>query len=376
MADRLRVGVIGCGLIAQVMHLNYLRELSDRFEVTAVCDLSAEVRAACAREYGATEQYESWQELLTRPLDAVLVLTSGSHAPIAVAAAEAGLHVLVEKPMCFSVAEGQEMVAAADRAGKLLMVGYNKRYDPAYRRLIEESQKLADLRLLRITTLESPIPPYVQHYNLRRGGPLPKALVQTLKDDDDARIDAALPDADSLSRWAYRNVLLDSLVHELNAMRGVVGEPESLLFADLRENGVTAVFKYGSAQCVLTWVDLPVIARYQMEFAFYSPERRVTLSFPSPFLRSMPTMLITEEGEADSPHASRTEEVTSYRESFKEELMHFHECVTSGRQPITSGKDSLHDIALCESLVAVHRSRAPRDHPSEPAMAAAPTKRS
>src|SRR6266550_1710146 len=152
MADRLRVGVIGCGLIAQVMHLNYLRELSDRFEVTAVCDLSAEVRAACAREYGAAEQYESWQELLTRPLDAVLVLTSGSHAPIAVAAAEAGLHVLVEKPMCFSVAEGQEMVAAADRAGKLLMVGYNKRYDPAYRRLIEESRKLADLRLLRSTT--------------------------------------------------------------------------------------------------------------------------------------------------------------------------------------------------------------------------------
>ena len=313
MADRLRVGVIGCGLIAQVMHLNYLRELSDRFEVAAVCDLSAEVRAACAREYGVTEQYESWQELVTRPLDAVLVLTSGSHAPIAVAAAEAGLHVLVEKPMCFSVAEGQEMVAAADRAGKVLMVGYNKRYDPAYRRLIEESRKLADLRLLRITTLESPIPPYVQHYNLRRGGPLPKALVQTLKDDDDARIDAALPDADSLSRWAYRNVLLDSLVHELNAMRGVVGEPESLLFADLRENGVTAVFKYGSAQCVLTWVDLPVIARYQMEFAFYSPERRVTLSFPSPFLRSMPTTLITEEGEADSPHASRTPSTGSNR---------------------------------------------------------------
>src|SRR5438067_9027176 len=376
MADRLRVGVIGCGLIAQVMHLNYLRELSDRFEVAAVCDLSAEVRAACAREYGVTEQYESWQELVTRPLDAVLVLTSGSHAPIAIAAAEAGLHVLVEKPMCFSVAEGRAMIDAAEKAGKVLMVGYNKRYDPAYSRLVEESRKLADLRLLRITTLESPIPPYVQHYNLRRGGPLPKALVQTLKSDDDARVEAALPDSDSLSRWAYRNVLLDSLVHELNAMRGVLGEPDSLLFADIRETGLTAVFKYGSAQCVLTWVDLPVIARYEMEFAFYSPERRVTLSFPSPFLRSMPTMLITEEGEADSPRASRTEEVTSYRESFREELVHFYQCVTTGSRPITSGSDSLRDIALCESVVAVHRSRQRRDNPSEPALAAAPGQRS
>lgn len=373
---RLKVGVIGCGLIAQVMHLNYLRELSDRFEISAVCDLSEEVRAACAREYGVTEQYESWQDLITRPLDAVLVLTSGSHAPIAVAAAQAGLHVLVEKPMCFSVAEGEEMIAAAEKAGTVLMVGYNKRYDPAYSRLIEESRKLADLRLLRITTLESPIAPYIQHYNLRRGAPLPKALLQTLKDDDNARVEAALPDADPLSRWAYRNVLLDTLVHELNAMRGVLGEPDSLLFADIRENGLTAIFKYGSAQCILTWVDLPVIARYEMEFAFYSPERRVTLSFPSPFLRSMPTTLITEEGDADSPHASRTEEVTSYRESFKEELVHFHECVTTGRLPITSGRDSLRDIALCESIVAVHVSRAALNQPSEPAMVATPRKRS
>ena len=203
---------------------------------------------------------------------------------------------------------------------------------------------------------------------------MPKARLQTLKDDDNARVEAAIPGADPLSQWAYRNVLLDSLVHELNAMRGAMGEPDSLLFADIRETGLTAVFKYGAAQCVLTWVDLPVIARYQMEFALYSPERRVTLSFPSPFLRSMPTMLITEEGEADSPHASRTEEVTSYSESFKEELVHFHECVTTGRQPMTSGNDSLRDIALCESVVAVHRSRTPREHPSEPVMAAASRK--
>ena len=192
-----------------------------------------------------------------------------------------------------------------------------------------------------------------------------------MTEDDDARVDVAIPDADPLSRWAYRNVLLDSLVHELNAMRGMMGEPDSLEFADLRETGLTAIFNYGAAQCVLAWVDLPVIARYQMEFAFYSPERRVTLSFPSPFLRSMPTTLIIEDGEANSPYSSRTEQVTSYRESFKEELAHFHDCVTGGRTPVTSGLDSLHDIALCEALVAVHRSRTRLDRPSEPAMAAA-----
>ena len=375
MAGRLRVGVIGCGLIAQVMHLHYLRELSDRFEIAAVCDVSEEVRSACVREYAVPEQFSSWQELLTRRLDAVLVLTSGSHAPIAIAAAKAGIHALVEKPMCFSVAEGRAMIEAADGAGTVLMVGYNKRYDPAYVRLVEEARTLADLRLVRITTLESPIAPYVAQYNLRRGGPLAKSLAQSLQDDDDVRISAAVGDVDGLSRWAYRNVLLDSLVHEFNAMRGVMGEPDALEFASIRETGLTAIFRYGSAQCILAWVDLPDIARYSMEFAFYSPERRVTLAFPSPFLRSMPTLFISEDGTPKSPRASRTEEVASYEESFKQELVHFHDCVTNGHRPTTSGADALHDIALCESVVAVHREGRARAHPSEPAMATSPRER-
>jgi len=370
MGERLKVGVIGGGLIAQVMHLHYLRELSDRFEISAICDLSAEARTAIAHEYAVPQQFDSWQELVTQPLDAVMVLTSGSHAPAAIAAAEAGKHVLVEKPMCFSVAEGQAMVEAADKAGVTLMVAYNKRYDPAYVRLVEESAHLRDVRLFRITTLESPLDPYVSHYNLRRGGPLPKELAQKLTDDNQARITAAIGEADPLSRWAYHVVLLDSLVHELNAMRGIMGEPDRLEYSDIRETGLTAIFKYGATQCILAWVDLPGIARYEMELALYSPDRRLTLSFPSPFLRSMPTLLVSEAGEPKSPRSSRTEEITSFNESFKEELIHFHDCVTKGREPVTSGRDTLHDIALCEAIVGVHRSRAPRERPSEPVLTA------
>jgi len=361
---RLRVGVIGCGLIAQVMHLHYLRELSDRFEIAAVCDISADVRDACAREYGVPAQFERWQDLVAHDLDAVFVLTSGSHAPAAVAAAKAGRHVLVEKPMCFSVAEGREMIAASKAAGKTLMVAYNKRYDPAYRRLQEKAKELEDLRLVRITTLESPIEPYVRHYNLRRGGPLPAELAESLKADNASRIKAAIGDVDDLSRWAYHAVLLDSLVHEINAMRGTLGEPDELVWADIRETGLTAVFRYGSAQVVLLWVDLPEIARYQMEFAFYTPKRRMTLSFPSPFLRSAPTLFIDETGTPRYAETQRMEEVVSYEESFKQELVHFHECATTGKEPVTSAEDTLHDIALCKAVVDVHRSRKPLARPS------------
>ena len=71
---------------------------------------------ACAGDYGVPRTFTRWEDLLAAPLDAVLILTSGSHAPIAIAAAEAGKHLLIEKPMCFSVAEGRAMIGAARQA--------------------------------------------------------------------------------------------------------------------------------------------------------------------------------------------------------------------------------------------------------------------
>jgi predicted dehydrogenase len=361
---QLKVGVIGCGLIAQVMHLHYLRELPEQFEIAALCDVSDTLREACARDYAVRRTCADWREVLAMDVDAVLVLTSGSHAPIAVAAAEAGKHVLVEKPMCFSVAEGQAMIAAAERAGVTLMVGYNKRYDPAYRRLQDAAKGLRALRLVRVTTLESPLQPYVAHYRLHRADGLPAALAEQFAADDAARITAAIGEADPLSRRAYHQVLLDSMVHEFNAIRGVLGEPDRLEFAAISEHGLTAILRFGATQCIVAWVDLPGMARYQMELAFYALDRRLTLSFPSPFLRSMPTLLTAEAGESDGPRAWRNEEVASYAESFKQELLHFHDCVTTGCVPVTSGVDALRDIALCQAVLASHRSRLPRDLPT------------
>ncbi|MFZ0383268.1 MAG: Gfo/Idh/MocA family oxidoreductase, partial [Solirubrobacteraceae bacterium] len=76
MADRTRVGVVGCGLIAQVMHIPYLAELSDRFELAALCDIRPAVVAACAERYGVPAVTTRAEELLAMPLDAVVVATS------------------------------------------------------------------------------------------------------------------------------------------------------------------------------------------------------------------------------------------------------------------------------------------------------------
>jgi predicted dehydrogenase len=367
LAQRNRVGVVGCGLIAQVMHLPYLAELNDRYEIAALCDISSGVLAACAHKYGVTRTFTRWEELIDEPLDAVFVLTPGSHAPIATAAAQVGLHVFSEKPLCLSVAEGQELLQAVERSGVCLMVGTMKRYEPAYERLVTLVADLEDLRLVRVTTLESPLSHYVAHYGVRTGDDVPAATLAALAADDDERVEAALGAVDTGTRQAYRTVLLDCLVHEFNALRGVLGEPDRVVSATLSPTCVGVNLAFGGVPCHLSWVDLPGIARYHQELAFYSPERRVTLALPSPFLRSTPGELIIEDGDPLGPSASRTVEVVGYEEAFKLELLEFSECIRSGREPRTPGIDGLRDVALCEAIARAHVTGAPVDKPTESA---------
>lgn len=363
MTQRLRVGVVGAGIIAQVMHLHYLRELGGHYEVAALCDIAPENAEANAASHRIPKVFTDWREMLREPIDAVVILTSGSHATIAIEAARAGKHVLVEKPMCLSVAEGKEMRDAAVDSGVVLMVAYPKRYDLAYERFRAEVASVADPRLLRVTTFESPFRPYVQHYSLAPVAPVPTDAIQSWQAETAASITLALGDADEFLRKTYHHVLLDSLVHELNAIRGVLGEPDRLEYVDLQPSRVTLIFRFGSLPATINWLDLPGFTNYKMEFACFGPDKRVTLSFPSPFLRSAPTLLEIEGGDNGTTRSWRTQEITSYDSAFKRELVAFHECVTTGRPPLTDADDGLHDVAICQSIIRSFQTGAPIDHP-------------
>ena len=361
---RLRVGLIGAGVIAQVMHLHYLAELSELFDVRAVCDIAADNARACAERYGIPVACTDWRDLIAEPVDAVLVATSGSHAPIAIAAARAGRHVLVEKPMCFSTGEGRAMVAAAEQAGVVLMVGYPKRYDPGYARFRQEAGDLADARLVRVTTLEAPFLPYLAHYPLLPPAQPPAEVAERLRAESLAAAAAAIGPASELELRVYTGVLLDTLVHELNTVRGLLGEPDLLEYADLSDHAVTVLLRFGDVRVAIHWLDLPGLARYQMEFAMYAPDRRVTLTFPSPYLRNEPCALIVEGGDTETARSWRTEEIAGYQSGFKGELEAFAACIRAGSEPVTSGRDGLADIALCQAIIRSHRDRKPVPAPT------------
>ena len=357
------MGVVGCGLIAQLMHLHHLRLMRDRFEVVALCDVAPRLLAEIGREHGVARLHSRYETLLEEDLDAVLVLTSGSHAPPVIAAARAGRHVFVEKPLCLTPAEGEEMVAAAEAAGVILMVGYHKRYDPAYERALQEVGLLSRAVLARVTTLEGPLEPTIAPFGIRRPEPLEPALAAQLAEADAALVAEALPDADPVVRRAYRDFLLDSMVHELNAIRGLFGDPVQVRYASIRADGqgIVAVLALpDEVDCVATWSNVPGLDRYEQQIAVYAPERRVVLTYPSPFLRNLPTVLEVEAG--DEHGATWRQTVTaSWDSAYRRELEHFHHCVSTGERPRTSGSEGLVDVRLVHEIAlaaAAHRQNA------------------
>ena len=147
--EPLRVGVVGCGQIAQIMHLPYLAELP-QFRVTAICDLSPMVVEAVGERFGVPARFTSFTDVVGREdVDAVAVLTM-EHAAVAVAATEASKHLFIEKPLGFSLGEADRIIDAVDRAGVTAMVAYMKRYDPGYEFGAARMQAMDDVRLIRV----------------------------------------------------------------------------------------------------------------------------------------------------------------------------------------------------------------------------------
>jgi len=128
----LRVAVIGCGTIARRLHVPAL--IAAGAEVSVFASRSRASAQAAADEAGGGDVHTDWREAVVRAdIDAVVVCTPNAlHAPIAIAAAEAGKHVLVEKPFATSVADVDAMIAAAEAAAVVLMPAHNVRFAPPF----------------------------------------------------------------------------------------------------------------------------------------------------------------------------------------------------------------------------------------------------
>jgi UDP-N-acetylglucosamine 3-dehydrogenase len=141
--EKVKIGVIGCGSIAQHRHLPEYK-MNEQVELVAVCDINTERANSVAQQYGV-KAYTNYEELLASgTVEAVSVCTPNYlHAPISVAALNSGVHVLCEKPMATSEEEAKAMIEAAKTNGKKLMIGHNQRFVASHqkaRELIEKGE--------------------------------------------------------------------------------------------------------------------------------------------------------------------------------------------------------------------------------------------
>ncbi len=129
--DTFNIGVLGAGQIAQSAHFVAIRK-SKTATLYAICDAAEDLLARMAAIHQPTTTFDDYDAMLADSnVDAVIIAVADQfHVPLAIKALDAGKHVLVEKPMGTTVEDAEELVKAAKRNRRVVIVGHEKRYDP------------------------------------------------------------------------------------------------------------------------------------------------------------------------------------------------------------------------------------------------------
>jgi predicted dehydrogenase len=358
---RLKIGVVGAGLIGQLEHIPNLLKLRTHFELIGVAERSAMVRKEL--ESRGLTAYGSYQELLDADIEVILIAAPDQyHAEITLAALKQGKHVFCEKPLCFSVAEARDIAAARDAAGKVVQVGYMKRFDPSYEKLLSLLPRDASaLRSISVEVQDPDAWPFNQHQgDFVRATDLPPQLIaegNALRQQQVRRATGRVLTGSDMSGFA--NSYCSGLIHDINAVHGmldamgietgrVVG---AAFFAD-GDGGHGCVRLTG---CKGLWqmshLVVPKVADYIERISVCFDDATYELTFPSAYLNYFPTRLTTAR--SDGSVWQKTEYRVSYEEAFVRELIGLWSSIVEGKPTRNTVEEAGRDLRLVAQLAAV-----------------------
>ncbi|MGI8483199.1 MAG: Gfo/Idh/MocA family protein, partial [Thermomicrobiales bacterium] len=331
--NQLRVGVIGLGEVAQVTHLPILQLLRDRFRLTAICDIAPSLIAEIGELYGIPEdaRYLDFHDLTARDdLDVVFVLNSDEyHADCAIAAMRTGKHVLVEKPMCLTLGEAEAMIRERDSAGVQLLVGYMRRYAPAFLEAVERMRSMNPINYVRVRDIigrNQLIVDQVEH--VFRPRDFPPEANENRQQRAARLVTEAIGHATPELTRSYR-LLCGLSSHDLSAMRELIGMPERVLSASSWNGGsyLHVVMDYGEFRAVLeTGVDSQV--RFDAHIEIYGETSSIRIEYDTPYIRHLPTRLFVEETQGES--FAQTVIRPTYADPYTRELEYLHDALVNG----------------------------------------------
>lgn len=353
MPEPIRLGIVGCGAVAQILHLPALAQIPERFRVTALCDVSRTVVNGVGERWNIPTRSEDHRELLDRrDVDAVLIANPHAHhADTALAAMAAGKHVLIEKPMCLTLADADRLIAAQSRNRVVAQVGYMRRYAPAFTQAAKLLADASQIRLARVQDIigsNALIVDSTSH--LVRGEDVAPTLIAGTKKLQDEMIEAAIGRSTPELATAY--VLLLALAsHDLSAMRELIGMPKRVLFAAHRWGGrfMTAAFDYGHFVCQFA-SGVDTVGRMDAFLEFHTGARVIRVEYDTPFVRNLPARLVVTEPN-ELVGVTQSAGFPTRQDSFVLEWLAFHDNITHGKTPKTSLADSRDDLVLFKDMV-------------------------
>ena len=349
---KVKVGLVGLGEIAQVAHLPILQAYSDLFEIAAFCDISQELLAALGERYHVPPacRYTDYNDIAAQSdLDAILVLNSDEyHTDSALAALGHGKHVLIEKPMCLTRKEAESIIKARDEANVQVMVGYMRRYAPAFVQAVEQVRALEKINYARVRDIIGQNSQFVEQSSVvLRPKDIPQEAMRDRAERASRLVKAAIGDAATELGSTYR-LLCGLSSHDLSAMRELLGMPQRVIAA--RQTGIflTALFEYeGFTVSFETGIDHN--RRFDAHLTVYGETNEIRVQYDTPYIRQLPTRLFINEtqGEAFEEREIRP----TFTDAYTMELLHFYEAVTRNTQPKTSAEDFLHDLDLFKMII-------------------------
>ena len=349
---KVRVGLVGLGSVAQVVHLPVLRQYAGDVEVVAGCDVSAALGATVGERFGITKIYTDHRKMLEQEsLDIVAILSSDEyHADCAIDGLDAGCHILVEKPVCLTLADVSRVAAARDRAGKVAMVGYMRRYADAYVEMRRHLREQGDIHHVSVRDIIGPNSYFIDQTSIvaTANDVAPQFVAERA---ERARVQTAESIGNQPSDVVSAFRLLNSLSsHDLSAMRGLIGKPQRVIAAAQKRGGryITALFDYGGFMTTFE-TGLDRVGCFDAHIEVFTGTERMRIDFDTPYIRQLPTRLSiqTTEGERFSHREVRP----TFRDAYSRQWEAFFDCIVRGIPAPTSLEDAAEDVTLAIDIV-------------------------
>lgn len=313
-----RVGVIGAGRIGKI-HARNLATAIPGARVVAVADPIYDAARELAGQLVIPQATANYRDLLQNPeIDAVIICSStNTHAQMIVEAAQAGKQIFCEKPIAYDLAKIDEALTAVEKAGVTLQIGFNRRFDPNFKKVHEmvAAGKVGSPQILRITSRD-PAPPPIEYVKVSGG----MFFDMTIHDFD-------------MSRY-----VMGSEVEEIYAAGGVLVDSRIGEAGDIDTAVVTLYFKNGAIGTIDN--SRKAVYGYDQRVEVFGSDGMVSVQNETPD-RAVYSSATGVEGA--KPLFFFLER---YAQSFVDEMAQFIQCVQQGGQPPVSGPDGRAPVVM------------------------------